>query len=72
MQDYNFTLWYILRKTNTRTDILLKNQMDIKEDNKNIKMFKDKLWKRKLVTKLEIVMFRENQIIKKTTLLKEI
>ena len=46
--------------------------MNIKEDNKNIKMFKDKLWKRKLVTKVEIVMFRENQIIKKTTLLKEI
>ena len=46
--------------------------MDIKENNKNIKMFKNKLWKRKLVTKVEITMFRENQIIKETTLLKEI
>ena len=35
-------------------------------------MFKDKLWKRKLVTKVEIAMFRENQIIKETILLKEI
>ena len=36
------------------------DQVDIKEDNKNIKMFKDKLQKRKQVMKAEIVIFREN------------
>ena len=35
-------------------------------------MFKDKLWKRRGFTKAEIVMFRENQIVKKTTLLEKI
>ena len=36
------------------------DQVDIKEDNKNIKMFKDKLKKRRQVMKAEIVIFREN------------
>ena len=35
-------------------------------------MLKDELQKRKLVIKAEIAMFRENQIIEKTTLLEEI
>jgi len=43
--------------------------VDTKENNKDIKMFKDKSWKRREFTKAEIVMFRENQIVKKTTLL---
>ena len=36
----------ILRKTNTRADILSrKDQVDTKEDNKDIKILKNKLWK---------------------------
>ena len=49
--------------TNTRVDILSrKNQVNIKDDNKNMKMLRDKLWTRKISTEVEIVMFRENQI----------
>jgi len=35
-------------------------------------MLKNKLWKRRISTKAEITMFRENQMIKETILLKEI
>jgi len=49
--------------TNTRVDILSrKNQVNIKDDNKNMKMLRDELWTRKISTEVEIVMFRENQI----------
>ena len=59
--------------TNTRADILSrKDQVDIMEDNKNIKMLKDKLWTRSVSIEAEVVMFRGNQIVEKTTLLKEI
>ena len=35
MQDYNFILWYILEKTNTKADIISrKDQVDTKDDNK--------------------------------------
>jgi len=44
LQDYNFTLWYISEKTNTKADILLrKDQVDIKEDNKDVWMLKEEL-----------------------------
>jgi len=43
-----------------------------KENNKNIKMFKNKLWKRRGFTKVEIAMFRGNQIVKKAILLEKI
>ena len=37
LQDYNFILQHILEKTNTKMDILSrKDQVDTKEDNKNI------------------------------------
>ena len=59
--------------TNTRADILSrKDQVDIMEDNKNIKMLKDKLWTRSVSIEAEVAMFRGNQIVEKTTLLKEI
>ena len=35
-------------------------------------MLKDELWKRRLVTEAEIVVFRRNQIVKETILLEEI
>jgi len=44
LQDYDFTLQYIPEKTNTKIDILSrKDQVDIWEDNKDIKMFKEEL-----------------------------
>jgi len=59
--------------TNTRADILLrKDQVDMMEDNKNIKILKDKLWTRSMSIEAEVVMFRETQIVEKTILLKEI
>ena len=59
--------------TNTRADILSrKDKVDIMEDNKNIKMLKDKLWTRSVSIEAEVAMFRGNQIVEKTTLLKEI
>ena len=35
-------------------------------------MLKDELWKRRLVTEAEIVVFRRNQIVKETILLEKI
>jgi len=62
-----------LGKTNTRADILLrKNQVNMIGDNKDIKMLKDKLWTRRMSIEAEVAMLRENQIVEKTTLLKEI
>jgi len=45
--------------------------VNTKEDKKDIKMLKNKLWKRRIFTEAEIVMFRRNQIVKDTTLLKK-
>jgi len=45
LQDYDFTLKHIPRKTNTKADILLrKDQVNTKEDNKDVQLLKDKLW----------------------------
>ena len=41
LQDYDFTLYHILGKMNTKADVLLrKDQVDMKEDNKNILILK--------------------------------
>jgi len=59
LQDYDFILQHISGKTNIRVDILSgKNQVDNKEDNKNIKMPKDKLWKRRISTKVKITVWK--------------
>ena len=44
----------------------------MKDDDKNIKMLKDKLWIRRISTEAKIAMFRENQIVEETILLEEI
>ena len=50
-----------LEKTNIRADILLrKDQVDMMEDNKNIKMLKEKLWTRSVSIEAEVVMWRGN------------
>jgi len=44
LQDYSFILQYIIGKTNTKADVLCrKDQVDITEDNKDVKLFKDEL-----------------------------
>jgi len=56
-----------------RTDILSrKDQVNIKKDNKNIKMLKDKLWKMRISTEAKIAMFKRNLIVEETIILEEI
>jgi len=44
LQDYNFILWHIPEKTNTKADVLSrKDQVDTKEDNKDIQMLKEEI-----------------------------
>ena len=45
LQDYDFTLKHIPGKTNTKADILSqKEQVDTKEDNKDVQLLKEELW----------------------------
>ena len=61
MQDYNFILQHIPGKTDTKADILLrKDQVDIKNDNKNIQVLKEELWTRR--TMVEVMMLKRNQM----------
>jgi len=56
---------------NTKTDILSrKDQVNTQEDNKDIYILKEKLWKKR--TTAEITILRKNSIIEKMELLKEI
>ena len=44
LQDYNFVLQHIPGKTNTKADILSKKeQVNTKEDNKDVQLLKDKM-----------------------------
>ena len=69
LQDYDFILKHIPGKTNTKVDILSwKDQIDTKEDNKNVQLLKDEIWTRKItakVTILERMMTEESNIIKR-------
>jgi len=56
---------------NTKADILSrKDQVNIKEDNKNIKLLKDEMWSRRMTAK--IIMLGRKTIIEKCKILKEI
>jgi len=49
---------------NTRADILLrKDQVDIKDNNKDIKMLNNKLWTRRINMEAEAIVLRRNHII---------
>ena len=70
MQDYDFILRHIPGKTNTKADILSrKDQVDTKEDNKDVQLLKDEMWSRKSVGKIQIFdnrkVMEEMDIIKK-------
>ena len=64
-------LQHIPRKTNTKTDILSrKNQVNTKEDNKDVQLLKEELWSRK--TTAEITILKRKTTADKNDILKEI
>ena len=70
LQDYDFVLRHIPGKMNTKADILLrKEQVNIKEDNKDVQLLKDEMWIRKTMVKITMlerkVMTEESGIVKR-------
>jgi len=69
LQDYDFTLKYILGKTNIKADILSqKDQFNTKEDNKDMQLLKDEMWTRKTTAKVTMLgqkVMTEGDIIKR-------
>jgi len=70
LQDYDFVLQHIPGKTNTKADILSrKEQVNTKEDNKDVQLLKDEIWTRKTTVKIMMlgrkVMIEESDIVKK-------
>ena len=71
MQDYDFTLKHIPGKTNTKADILSrKEQVNTKEDNKDVQLLKEELWKQR--TMVEITMIKRKMTVEEGNILKEI
>ena len=70
LQDYDFTLKHILGKTNMKADILSwKEQVDTKEDNKDVQLLKDEMWTRKTMAKITMlgrkVITEESDMVKR-------
>jgi len=70
LQDYDFILRHIPGKTNMKADILSrKEQVNAKEDNKDVQLLKNKIWTRKTIVKITMlgrkVMTEESNIVKK-------
>ena len=64
-------LWHILGKTNTKVDILLrKDQVNTKENNKDVQVLKDELWTRG--TMVEVTMLKRNKTTDNLDILEEI
>jgi len=71
LQDYNFILQHIPGKTNTKADILSrKDQVDIKDNNKDVQVLKEKLWTRR--TMAEVMMLKRNKTIDNLDILEKI
>jgi len=71
LQDYDFTLKHILGKTNTKANILSrKDQVNTKEDNKDVQLLKDKLWQWRTIA--EIMMIKRKTTIEEGNILKKI
>jgi len=71
LQDYNFILQHIPGKTNTKADILSrKDQVNTKEDNKDVQLFKEELWTRR--TTVEITILRRTATTDDLEIMKEI
>ena len=53
LQDYNFVLRHIPEKSNMKADILSrKDQVNTKEDIKDVQLLKDEMWTRKITIKI--------------------
>ena len=62
---------HILGKTNTKADILSrKEQVNTKEDNKDVQLLKEELWQQK--TTAEITMIKKKTRVEEDNILKEI
>ena len=71
LQDYNFTLWHIPGKMNTKADILSrKDQVNTKEDNKDVQLLKEELWSRRIT--VETMMMGRKTTVDKCNIIKEI
>jgi len=71
LQDYDFTLKHILGKTNMKADILSqKEQVDTKEDNKDVQPLKEELWQQR--TMAEITIIKRKATAEESDILKEI
>jgi len=71
LQDYDFILQYIPGKMNTKADILLrKDQVNTKEDNKDVQLLKEELWSRR--TTAEITMIGRKMTAEECDVLKRI
>jgi len=68
LQDYDFILWHIPGKTNTKANILSrKDHIGTTEDNKDIQMLKDEMWTRRQII-AEIKMIQRNHSIGRNTM----
>jgi len=70
LQDYDFTLKHIPGKTNTKADILSrKDQVNTKEDNKDVQLLKNEMWTRKTTARVTILgrkmVPKEDDILKR-------
>jgi len=72
LQDYGFLLWHIPGKTNTKADILSrKDQMDTKDNNKDVQMLKEEIWARwQIIANIKVIW--KKQVVEETTLLEKI
>ena len=71
LQDYDFTLWHILGKMNTKADILSrKDQVNTKNDNKDVQLLKEELWIRK--TTAEVTILKKTMTMDKSEILEKI
>ena len=71
LQDYDFTLKHILEKTNTKADILSrKDQVNTKEDNKDVQLLKNKLWQQRMT--VEVTIIKRKTTREKSNIFKEI
>ena len=56
LQDYDSKLKHIPGKTNTKADILSrKDQVNTKEDNKDVQLLKDEIWARRTTAKITML-----------------
>ena len=69
LQDYDFTLWHIPGKINTKADILSrKDQVNTKEDNKDVWFLKEELWSKRTIA--EIAMLERKPTADKNNIIK--